>query len=237
MTLTYLGPTIGAGDMIVPAASEGSPPAPDYDPTSGPTFANLWWAGAIEGVDDDATFATWEPSAGTDDLVDTEFSGAGIYRADGWIGTDAPYVDFQSNSAVFGAAASMPAAPTFAWVMYAPSSNWAIADINLAGTPKLLIGRDAGNVVVSADGGSNVLAAAATAPTLCVAHMNGGSSKLRVNGDETTGNTGTFDYAAPFIVLNWLFGLVGVYNGDLTADEGFASWEAATAAHYGITLA
>ena len=225
--------------MIVPAASEGSPPAPDYDPTSGPTFANLWWAGAIEGVDDDATFATWEPSAGTDDLVDTEFGGAGIYRADGWIGTDAPYVDFQSNSAAFGAAASMPAAPTFAWVMYAPSSKVAIADINLAGTPKLLIGRDAGNVVVSADGRSNVLAVAATAtaPTLCVAHMNGGSSKLRVNGDETTGNTGTFDYAAPFIVLNWLFGLVGVYNGDLTADEGFASWEAATAAHYGITLA
>ena len=74
---------------------------------------------------------------------------------------------------------------------------------------------------------------------------NGASSKIRVAGSQSTGNAGShsftgitlgsaYDFGAP--MLTGRFVLVGVYNGDVTADGDWAAFQSWVSTTYSLSL-
>lgn len=130
-----------------------------------------------------------------------------------------------------------------------------VNDTTASGTRVFWDGESARNLCYSDTTNFNLFAgtiqtagSSVTGALLLVGVYNGASSKLRVNGSETTvsATIGTaamdgFRLLADFndgtARVDGHISYTAVYDGDLTADGGFSSWEQNIADYYGITIA
>lgn len=230
----------------------------EFNPQTDITWHSLFWAEGTDfqaqGYTDTDTVSTWPNETGETDA--TVSSNPPSFDAVNAAYNDQPVVDFTADNNRVIDTANFSSGPTYPISVVVIGNMGAASGINDAffdgndGTNRnsILRSADASQWRIFATSGSQVGGTADNNPHLFVGVFDGstGNETLYVDGTSTiSANAGSAqldglrigNLSAGTFSCRGYIALIGIYEGDITADGSWSAFEAWVEEHYGLSIA